>query len=40
LTGLILPELKVVCVPSRRDYSNGKKQVATYDVQDGVLAFS
>jgi hypothetical protein len=40
LTALILPEWKLVSVPSRRDYSNGKKQVATYDVQDGVMAFS
>lgn len=39
LTALVLPEWKLVTLPSR-DYSGGRKTVATYPIQDGVLAFS
>lgn len=39
LTALVLPEWKLVTLPSR-DYSGGRKTVATYAIQDGVQAFS
>ncbi|MFZ5444318.1 MAG: metallophosphoesterase family protein [Myxococcota bacterium] len=39
LTALVLPEWKLVTLPSR-DYSGGRKTIATYPIQDGVMAFS
>jgi hypothetical protein len=40
LTALVLPEWKLVSVPSRAGHSSGKRTIASYEVQDGVRAFS
>jgi Calcineurin-like phosphoesterase len=39
LSALVLPDWEVVTVKTR-DYCGGRKSVATYAVQEGVLAFS
>ena len=39
LTALVLPDWELKMVKTR-DYSGGRKTVASYDVQDGVMAFS
>lgn len=39
LTAVVLPEWRLVTLPSP-DFSGGRKTVASYDVQDGVKAYS
>ncbi|MDP1824690.1 MAG: metallophosphoesterase family protein [Archangium sp.] len=39
LTALVLPDWELKTIPTR-DYSGGRKTVASYAVQDGVMAFS
>ena len=39
LTALLLPEWELKTVPTR-DYSGGRKTVASYPVHDDVMAFS
>jgi serine/threonine protein phosphatase 1 len=39
LTALVLPDWELKTLPTR-DYSGGRKTVASYPVQDGVMAFS
>jgi hypothetical protein len=40
LTALVLPDWQLVTVPSRAQLSRGHRTIATYDVQDGVKAYS